>query len=94
MDDLDHQLIALLREDARAPVAGLAKRLRVSRGTVQARIDQTRADYTRWLDATYAASRGHVDAILDPLSTRRVLQMALEVCMYKHHSEHLVLETL
>ena len=61
---------------------------------LQERIDQTRADYVRWLDATYAAARGHVDAIIDPLSTRRVLQMALEVCMYKHHAEHLVLETL
>ncbi len=61
---------------------------------LQERIDKTRADYARWLDATYAASRGHVDAVIDPLSTRRVLQMALEVCMYKRHSEHLVLETL
>lgn len=40
MDDLDHQLIAALREDARTPVAALAKRLKVSRGTVQARIDR------------------------------------------------------
>ena len=40
MDDLDHRLIALLREDARGPVAGLAKRLKVSRGTVQARIER------------------------------------------------------
>ncbi len=38
MDDLDHRLIALLRDDARAAVAGLAKTLKVSRGTVQARI--------------------------------------------------------
>ena len=40
MDDLDHRLIGLLREDARAPVAGLAKTLKGSRGTVQARIDR------------------------------------------------------
>ena len=40
MDDLDHRLIGLLREDARSPVAGLAKTLKVSRGTVQARIDR------------------------------------------------------
>ena len=32
-----------------------------------ASIAQTRADYERWLDARYAAARGHVDAILDPL---------------------------
>ncbi|HEX7761416.1 MAG TPA: Lrp/AsnC family transcriptional regulator [Caulobacteraceae bacterium] len=43
MDDLDHRLIALLREDARAPVAGLAKTLKVSRGTVQARIERMQA---------------------------------------------------
>ncbi len=39
---------------------------------------QTRADYERWLDARYAAARGHVDAILDPLETRRVLEFALD----------------
>lgn len=38
MDDLDHALLALLRADARAPAAALAKKLRVSRGTVQNRI--------------------------------------------------------
>jgi DNA-binding Lrp family transcriptional regulator len=40
MDDLDHQLIGLLREDARTPIASLAKQLKVSRGTAQARIDR------------------------------------------------------
>jgi DNA-binding Lrp family transcriptional regulator len=40
MDDLDRQLLALLRADSRAPVAALAVRLRVSRGTVQNRIDR------------------------------------------------------
>ena len=38
MDSLDHRLIALLRDDARQPIAGLAKALGVSRGTVQNRI--------------------------------------------------------
>jgi DNA-binding Lrp family transcriptional regulator len=38
MDDLDRKLLALLRTDARAPAAGLAKALKVSRGTVQNRI--------------------------------------------------------
>ncbi len=37
------------------------------------RIERTRADYERWLDARYAAARGHVDALIDPLETRRVL---------------------
>ncbi|MGH6910172.1 MAG: Lrp/AsnC family transcriptional regulator [Phenylobacterium sp.] len=40
MDDLDRQLLALLRADSRAPVATLAARLKVSRGTVQNRIDR------------------------------------------------------
>lgn len=40
MDDLDQQLIALLREDARAPTTALAKTLGVSRATVQSRIDR------------------------------------------------------
>ncbi|MGA3027666.1 MAG: carboxyl transferase domain-containing protein [Bryobacteraceae bacterium] len=42
------------------------------------RVDKTRADYERWLDARYAAARGHVDALIDPLETRRVLAFALE----------------
>jgi len=40
MDDVDRQLIAILRDDARTAVATLAKRLGVSRGTVQIRIDR------------------------------------------------------
>lgn len=40
MDDLDRQLIALLRRDARAPVTSLAKALKLSRGAVQNRIDR------------------------------------------------------
>jgi DNA-binding Lrp family transcriptional regulator len=40
MDDLDRQLLALLRADSRTPVAALAARLKVSRGTVQNRIDR------------------------------------------------------
>ncbi|MBA3916947.1 MAG: AsnC family transcriptional regulator [Gemmatimonas sp.] len=46
MDDLDHQLIALLRQNARESVASLAKHLRVSRGTVQNRIDKLVASRT------------------------------------------------
>ena len=38
MDTLDHQLIALLRTDARASIATLAHRLGVSRGTVNNRL--------------------------------------------------------
>jgi 3-methylcrotonyl-CoA carboxylase beta subunit len=42
-------------------------------------IARTRADYEQWLDARHAASRGHVDAIIDPLETRDVLSLALGV---------------
>ena len=38
MDDLDRRLLALLRSNAREPAAALAKKLQVSRGTVQNRI--------------------------------------------------------
>ena len=44
MDDTDRHLIALLRENARLPVATLADLLKVSRGTVQNRIDRLTAD--------------------------------------------------
>ncbi len=40
MDAIDQRLIALLRENARISVAGLAHVLGVSRGTVQNRIDR------------------------------------------------------
>ena len=38
LDDTDRELIALLRADARTPVAVLAQKLRVARGTVQNRL--------------------------------------------------------
>lgn len=44
MDHLDTRLIALLRENARTPIATLAKVLQVSRGTVQNRIERLLAD--------------------------------------------------
>ena len=57
-------------------------------------MDRTRADYERWLDAKYAAARGHCDAVIDPRDTREVLTMALEVAMKRRRAEPLVLETL
>jgi DNA-binding Lrp family transcriptional regulator len=38
MDDLDRQLVSLLRGNARLPAATIARTLRVARGTVQNRI--------------------------------------------------------
>jgi acetyl-CoA carboxylase carboxyltransferase component len=44
-------------------------------------VDRTRGDYERWLDARYAAARGHCDAVIDPLETRGILSFALEASM-------------
>ena len=38
MDDLDRQLLSLLRDNARTAVAALAKKLGVARGTIQNRL--------------------------------------------------------
>jgi acetyl-CoA carboxylase carboxyltransferase component len=57
-------------------------------------IEKTKADYERWLDARYAAARGHVDAVIDPKDTRQVLAMALEATLTRPRAEPLVLETL
>ena len=46
MDDTDRELLALLRADARTPVAVLAQRLRLARGTVQNRLQRLQADGT------------------------------------------------
>lgn len=39
-DAIDKELVAILRSDARTPIASLAKQLGVSRGTVQNRLDR------------------------------------------------------
>ena len=44
MDELDRRLLALLRHNARETVVVLAKKLKVSRGTVQNRIARMLAD--------------------------------------------------
>lgn len=61
---------------------------------LQSRISRTRLDYERWLDAKYAAARGHVDAVIDPLGTRLLLTFALEATAYRHHRQETVLESL
>jgi len=40
MDDLDHRLLALLRNDARRSIASLASELDASRATIRARLDR------------------------------------------------------
>lgn len=44
MDDLDRNLITLLRHDCRRPVSDLAALLKVSRATVRARLDRLERD--------------------------------------------------
>lgn len=46
MDDIDRELISLLRADARTPVVMLAKKLRIARATVQNRMAKLQADGT------------------------------------------------
>ncbi|HET9821229.1 MAG TPA: Lrp/AsnC family transcriptional regulator [Burkholderiaceae bacterium] len=46
MDDTDRELLGLLRADARASVADLAKKLRLARGTVRNRIARLEAQGT------------------------------------------------
>ncbi|MBV9405414.1 MAG: acyl-CoA carboxylase subunit beta, partial [Acidobacteriaceae bacterium] len=61
---------------------------------LQQKIERTRADYERWLDARFAAARGHCDAIIDPKDTRRVLDFAFEVACANETPEHLPIELL
>jgi DNA-binding Lrp family transcriptional regulator len=44
MDETDHRLLALLRQDARASIATLATRLKVSRGTITNRMSRLEQD--------------------------------------------------
>jgi DNA-binding Lrp family transcriptional regulator len=44
LDDTDRELLALLRHDARLPVATLAAKLKVARGTVQNRMKRLERD--------------------------------------------------
>ena len=44
IDDTDRELLALLRHDARMPVATLARKLKVARGTVQNRMKRLERD--------------------------------------------------
>jgi acetyl-CoA carboxylase carboxyltransferase component len=57
-------------------------------------IGQTKADYERWLDATYAAARGHVDAIIDPVESRPILSFLLEVVTCHPRRGHLALDLM
>jgi DNA-binding Lrp family transcriptional regulator len=73
LDDTDRALLALLRENARAPTADLARRLKLSRTTVQsrlARLERARviAGYTVTVadEVETALVRAHVLITLEP----------------------------
>jgi len=84
MDDLDQRLLGLLRTNARESVATLAKRLGVSRGTVNNRIARLEAEnvivgYTVRLrpDAKPAQISAWMSIAIDGNETRRVISMLL-----------------
>jgi DNA-binding Lrp family transcriptional regulator len=69
MDDLDEHLLERLRENARAPVAELARALGLSRTTVQSRLAKLErngviAGYAVRLAASYEAARVHAFVLL------------------------------
>lgn len=73
LDDTDRALLALLRDNARAPVADLARRLQLSRTTVQSRLARLErggavAGYTVVVPAEAEAAlvRAHVLITLAP----------------------------
>jgi DNA-binding Lrp family transcriptional regulator len=72
LDELDRQLIALLRADSRKPAAALAAALKVSRGTVQNRID--RLVRSGAIQGFTIATRPDVDA----QRVRAVMTIAIE----------------
>lgn len=62
LDETDRKLLALLREDARQPIAQLAKELEISRGQLYSRLARLEeqgivAGYTVKLGAAFTASR-------------------------------------
>jgi acetyl-CoA carboxylase carboxyltransferase component len=61
---------------------------------LEQRIAQTRSDYDRWLDAKYAAARGHCDALIDPLDTRKILALAFDAACFKSNTEHVPIQLL
>jgi DNA-binding Lrp family transcriptional regulator len=81
LDEVDRALIALLREDARAPTAELARRLGLSRTTVQSRMERLQRQrvitgYTITVPDDVEASlvRAHVLITLAPKQSAAIEQ--------------------
>lgn len=72
MDETDHDLLALLQENARLPVANLARRLGLARSTVQARLERLE---TRGIIRGYALRLGEA---ADPTRIRATVLIALQ----------------
>ncbi len=64
MDDLDREILAILRRDARTPYTEIADRVGTSEGTVRNRVEQLAADgvIERF---TIATRRGNVKAMIE-----------------------------
>jgi DNA-binding Lrp family transcriptional regulator len=81
LDEVDRALIALLREDARAPTAELARRLGLARTTVQSRMERLQrqrviSGYTITVPDDVEASlvRAHVLITLAPKQSAAIEQ--------------------
>jgi len=84
MDDIDRQLVALLRKDARTPVATLATKLGLARGTITSRLrkledEQVIVGYTVRLrpDAEPDQIRAWMWVLVDGNQTRAVIASLL-----------------
>ena len=84
MDEIDHKLMSLLRQDARLTVAALAAKLRVSRGTVTNRIRRLEDDgvivgYTVRLrpDVQHNAIKAWMSIAVEGNQTRTVIASLL-----------------
>jgi len=84
MDEVDHKLLSLLRQDARLTVAALAGKLKVSRGTVTNRIRRLEDDgvivgYTVRLrpDVQHNTIKAWMSIAVDGNQTRAVIASLL-----------------
>lgn len=84
MDEIDHKLLSLLRQDARLTVAALAAKLQVSRGTVTNRIRRLEDDgvivgYTVRLrpDVQHNTIKAWMSIAVDGNQTRAVIASLL-----------------
>ena len=83
LDEVDEKLLALLRDDARQPIAQLAKELLISRGQLYSRLSRLEeagvvAGYTVRLGPAFAGSRVRAHMMIKTLPRyRREVEQAL-----------------